>query len=122
MEVILGGIGQIFVSKEPLPSSLLHFRQNKLHSDRMNLRAQWEIEKLKNLTTKTLKSPAKQLAPTPTRAEGRHREAAAGRVSSRKTAQQQYHESAHRRDVLDEEEDEWNQVLMWSPQVFLFVL
>eukprot|EP00752_Nemacystus_decipiens_P008126 g7266.t1 len=75
---------------------------------------QWEVEKLKNLTTKTLKSPAKrQLAPTPTRAESRHREAA-GRVSSRKTAQQHYHESAHRRDALDDEEDEWNRVGAWD--------
>ncbi|CAM9537769.1 unnamed protein product [Scytosiphon promiscuus] len=75
---------------------------------------QWEVEKLKNLTTKTLKSPAKQLAPTPTRSEGRHRDAAAGRLSSRKPSQQQYRESAYRRDPLDEEEDEWNKVGAWD--------
>ncbi|CAN0011151.1 unnamed protein product [Ectocarpus sp. 6 AP-2014] len=76
---------------------------------------QWEIAKLKNLTTKTLKSPAKQLAPSPTRAEGRHRQAAAaGRMSSRMTSQQQSHGSEYRRDALDEEEDEWNQVGAWD--------
>lgn len=104
-------IGQIVrLSSQRTAPSLLFPRKNRTPTALNTFFfVQWEIEKLKNLTTKTLKSPSKQLAPTPTRAEGRHREAA-GRVSSRKTAQQQYQESAHRRDALDDEEDEWNQV------------
>lgn len=74
---------------------------------------QWEVDKLKNLTTKTLKSP-KKLAPSPTRGDSRNRAGSGPKARTSSRASQQYHQETHPRDVLDDEEDEWNKTGAWD--------
>lgn len=73
---------------------------------------QWEIERLKNLTIKTLKTPEKQgkNKRTQTREESSNRGETNARASSRASQSSQY----KGRDELDEEEDEWNQPGAWT--------
>lgn len=71
---------------------------------------QWEIEKLKNLTTKTLKSPVR-VPRASSRNDGRTPGAWDSKNPSR-TSQSRHQET--QRDELDEEEDEWNRVGVWD--------
>lgn len=66
---------------------------------------QWEVEKLKNLTIKTLKSP-KKLSGLQSRQSG-----SVARSPSRASPARV---QAQRRDSLDDEEDEWNQTGAWD--------
>ncbi|CAN0021111.1 unnamed protein product, partial [Laminaria digitata] len=74
---------------------------------------QWEVDKLKNLTTKTLKSPQK-LAPSPTRGDSRNRAGSGPGARTSSRASQQSHYETHPRDILDDEEDEWNMTGAWD--------